>query len=100
MTMAAMTFALNGKTQIVDVVPQMPLLWVWRDTLELTGTKFGCGAGLCGACTVHIDGQASRSCSTPVSSVSGKAITTIEGLAGQAGALHPAQRAWIETDVP
>jgi isoquinoline 1-oxidoreductase alpha subunit len=76
----------------------MPLLWVLRDTLSLTGTKFGCGMGLCGACTVHIDGQALRSCSTPISNVSGKTVTTIEGLSTDGS--HPVQQAWAEADVP
>lgn len=96
--MAAITFSLNGKPQTVDVVPQMPLLWVLRDTLNLTGTKFGCGMALCGACTVHVNGQPARSCSTPISSVAGKNVTTIEGLSLDRS--HPIQRAWIETDVP
>src|SRR6266853_4546506 len=96
--MAAIKFAVNGKQQTVDVAPQMPLLWVLRDTLGLTGTKFGCGAGLCGACTVHVDGVASRSCSIPVSNAAGKSITTIEGLSSDQS--HPVQRAWIEADVP
>src|SRR5262245_17540616 len=91
-------FTLNGKRQSVDVPPQMPLLWVLRDTLGLTGTKFGCGMGLCGACTVHINGQQARSCSTPVSTVVGKSITTIEGLSADAN--HPIQKAWLELDVP
>ena len=92
------TFTLNGKSTTVDVDPQMPLLWVLRDTLNMTGTKFGCGMALCGACTVHINGEASRSCITPVSSVAGKKITTIEGLSADAS--HPVQKAWIEEDVP
>lgn len=96
--MAAIKFTLNGKAQTVDVVPQMPLLWVLRDTLGLTGTKFGCGMALCGACTVHINGQPIRSCVTPISSVAGKTVTTIEGLS--ANNSHPVQRAWIEEDVP
>ena len=96
--MAAIKFAVNGKQQSVDVAPQMPLLWVLRDTLDLTGTKFGCGAGLCGACTVHVDGVASRSCSIPISNAAGKSITTIEGLSPDQS--HPVQRAWIEADVP
>src|SRR6185369_17172986 len=91
-------FTLNGKRQSVDVVPQMPLLWVLRDTLGLTGTKFGCGMALCGACTVHLNGQAVRSCQTPISTVAGKKVTTIEGLAPNHD--HPLQRAWIEADVP
>ena len=94
----AITFSLNGKSTIVEVDPQMPLLWVLRDTLNMTGTKFGCGMALCGACTVHIDGEAARSCVTPISSVSGKKITTIEGLSADAS--HPVQKAWIEEDVP
>src|SRR5262249_44466457 len=92
------TFTLNGKATTVDVDPQMPLLWVLRDTLNMTGTKFGCGMALCGACTVHINGEATRSCITPVSSVSGKKVTTIEGLSTDAS--HPVQKAWIEEDVP
>jgi isoquinoline 1-oxidoreductase subunit alpha len=94
----AITFTLNGKSQSVDVDPQMPLLWVLRDTLNMTGTKFGCGMALCGACTVHINGEASRSCITPISAVSGKKITTIEGLSEEGN--HPVQQAWIEIDVP
>src|SRR5271169_4175766 len=94
----AVTFALNGKSTTVEVDPQMPLLWVLRDTLNMTGTKFGCGMALCGACTVHINGEASRSCITPISSVAGKKITTIEGLSADAS--HPVQKAWIEEDVP
>jgi isoquinoline 1-oxidoreductase alpha subunit len=94
----AIQFTLNGKSQSVDVNPNMPLLWVLRDTLGMTGTKFGCGMALCGACTVHIDGAATRSCVTPVSSVSGKKITTIEGLSPDRS--HPVQKAWIEIDVP
>jgi isoquinoline 1-oxidoreductase subunit alpha len=94
----AVTFILNGQSTTVDVDPQMPLLWVLRDTLNKTGTKFGCGMALCGACTVHINGEATRSCITPISSVSGKKITTIEGLSEDAS--HPVQRAWIEEDVP
>lgn len=94
----AITFALNGKSQSVDVDPQMPLLWVLRDTLNMTGTKFGCGMALCGACTVHINGEAARSCITPISAVSGKKITTIEGLSEEGN--HPVQQAWIEIDVP
>jgi isoquinoline 1-oxidoreductase subunit alpha len=94
----AITFTLNGKSQSVDVDPQMPLLWVLRDTLNMTGTKFGCGMALCGACTVHINGEATRSCITPISTVSGKKITTIEGLSDEGN--HPVQQAWIEVDVP
>jgi isoquinoline 1-oxidoreductase subunit alpha len=94
----AVQFTLNGKPQTVDVSPSMPLLWVLRDTLGMTGTKFGCGMALCGACTVHIDGTPIRSCVTPVSSVSGKRVTTIEGLSVDRN--HPVQRAWIDIDVP
>ncbi len=94
----AIRFTLNGKPHVVDVNPDMPLLWVIRDTLNMTGTKFGCGEALCGACTVHINGEARRSCITPVSSVEGKAITTIEGLSPDHN--HPVQRAWVEIDVP
>jgi len=94
----AIQFTLNGKTQSVDVDPQMPLLWVLRDTLNLTGTKFGCGMALCGACTVHIDGEATRSCITSISEVAGKKVTTIEGLS--ANLSDPVQKAWIELDVP
>src|SRR5258708_548073 len=94
----AIQFTLNGKPQSVDVNPNMPLLWVLRDTLGMTGTKFGCGISLCGACTVHIDGDATRSCITPISSVAGKKVTTIEGLSPDRS--HPVQRAWIEVDVP
>ena len=96
--MAVIDFSLNGKRQNVEVVPQMPLLWVLRDILGLTGTKFGCGMGLCGACTVHVNGQPARSCSTPMSTVAGKSVTTIEGLSPDNS--HPVQRAWIDVDVP
>jgi len=96
--MPAIRFTLNGKSQTVDVVPAMPLLWVLRDTLGLTGTKFGCGMALCGACTVHVNGQPIRSCSMPVSGVAGKNVATIEGLSAQG--THPVQRAWVEEDVP
>ena len=92
------TFGVNGQTRSVDVEPDTPLLWVLRDTLGLTGTKFGCGIALCGACTVHVDGQATRSCVLPVSAVQGKQITTIEGLS--AAGVHPVQQAWIAHDVP
>ena len=94
----AIQVIINGKPHSVDVPPSMPLLWVLRDTLGMTGTKFGCGMALCGACTVHIDGEATRSCITPISSVAGKKITTIEGLSLDRS--HPVQRAWIEVDVP
>lgn len=94
----AVQFTLNGKSQAVDVNPSMPLLWVLRDTLSMTGTKFGCGVALCGACTVHIDGTPIRSCITPISAVSGKRVTTIEGLSVDRS--HPVQRAWMDVDVP
>ena len=91
--------SVNGKTHRVDVDPDTPLLWVIRESIGLPGTKYGCGMALCGACTVHLDGAAVRSCVTPVSAVRGKRVTTIEGLA-QGGRLHPVQDAWIEQDVP
>jgi aerobic-type carbon monoxide dehydrogenase small subunit (CoxS/CutS family) len=94
----AVKFTLNGRSETVDVSPGMPLLWVLRDTLGMTGTKFGCGMALCGACTVHVDGMPVRSCITPISSVSGKRITTIEGLSPDRS--HPVQRAWMDVDVP
>ena len=96
--MASIKFTLNSKPQTVDASPEMPLLWVLRDTLGMTGTKFGCGMALCGACTVHINGDAVRSCITQVSTVAGKTVTTIEGLSTDAS--HPVQAAWIEEDVP
>ncbi|HWK74974.1 MAG TPA: (2Fe-2S)-binding protein [Povalibacter sp.] len=89
---------INGKAQEVEAADDTPLLWVLRDTLGLTGTKYGCGMALCGACTVHVDGAPTRSCVTPVSAVAGKTITTIEGLSPDRS--HPVQRAWIEIDVP
>ena len=90
---------INGRTHQVDVDPDTPLLWVLRDTIGLTGTKYGCGIAQCGACTVHVDGIAMRSCSVPLSLVAGRQITTIEGLASE-GALHKVQQAWLEHDVP
>jgi isoquinoline 1-oxidoreductase alpha subunit len=92
------SFFVNGKSVQVDVDPSTPLLWVLRDSLEMTGTKFGCGMALCGACTVHLDGKAIRSCVAPLSRAEGKHVTTIEGLS--ANLTHPLQRAWIELDVP
>ncbi len=89
----------NGARRRVDAPADTPLLWVLRDQLDLTGTKYGCGMGLCGACTVHVDGQAVRACQTPLSSVAGKRVTTIEGL-GKPDALHALQRAWQAEDVP
>ena len=88
----------NGHAKTVDVPGDTPLLWTLRDVLDLKGPKFGCGMALCGACTVHINGEASRSCITPIASVAGKKITTIEGLSDDAS--HPVQKAWIEEDVP
>lgn len=92
-------FLLNGSPQEVDVENEMPLLWVLREELGLRGTKFGCGAGLCGACTVHLDGRAVRSCVTPVSVAENRTVTTIEGL-GTADNPHPIQEAWVEHQVP
>jgi isoquinoline 1-oxidoreductase subunit alpha len=96
--MAQFTLQVNGTEHKVDVASDTPLLWVLRDTLEMTGTKYGCGAGLCGACTIHLEGEATRSCITPVSLAVGKAITTIEGLSQSSS--HPVQMAWIAEDVP
>ena len=96
--MAEIILHVNGSERKVRALPETPLLWVLRDILQLTGTKFGCGAGLCGACTVHVEGAAKRSCSTPVSQVAGKNITTIEGLS--ANGEHPLQVAWIAEEVP
>ena len=96
--MAKLTLTVNGQARIVNVDPDTPLLWVLRDELSLTGTKYGCGEGQCGACTVHVDGAAIRSCVTPVSSVARQKVTTIEGLSPDGR--HPVQRAWIEEDVP
>lgn len=89
---------INGQLRSVDAAPDTPLLWALRDALGLTGTKYGCGMALCGACTVHVDGEPVRSCVTTLSSVAGKTVTTIEGLAKDAG--HPVQKAWIALDVP
>jgi isoquinoline 1-oxidoreductase subunit alpha len=90
---------INGKVHEVDADPDTPLLWALREWAGLTGTKYGCGIAQCGACTVHVDGVATRSCSIPISAVAGTRITTIEGLA-QNGKLHPVQKAWLESDVP
>ena len=99
--MSRVTLTVNGKRHTVDVEPDTPLLWVIRESIGLTGTKFGCGIGQCGACTVHVDGAATRSCQLPVSFVAGKSITTIEGLSPDTtAAAHPLQKAWIEEDVP
>jgi isoquinoline 1-oxidoreductase alpha subunit len=97
---AMVTLKVNGKTHTLDIEPDMPLLWAIRDEIGLTGTKFGCGIAQCGACTVHIDGVAMRSCSIPASTAAGKNITTIEGLASPDGKLHPVQAAWVAEDVP
>ncbi len=93
------SLSINGKTRQVDVAPDTPLLWVLRDSLQLTGTKFGCGIAQCGACTVHLDGQPVRSCSTPVSAAAGKKVTTIEAI-GASAAGKAIQAAWIKNDVP
>ncbi len=99
--MAIIQIQVNGTNrQIDDIDPTTPLLWALRDHLGMVGTKFGCGKGLCGACTVHLNGTAIRSCSTPVSAVEDQMITTIEGLAEDADTLHPVQEAWMEHDVP
>ena len=115
--MAQFSLEVNGRTRVLDVDGAMPLLWALRDELALTGTKYGCGIGMCGACTVHLDGEAVRSCQTLVADAQGKKITTIEGLAGELGgdgdraaaggdsrmgegALHAVQKAWIEEQVP
>jgi isoquinoline 1-oxidoreductase alpha subunit len=96
--MKKVTFLLNGKATAIDVEPEKPLLWVLREELGLTGTKYGCGMALCGCCTVHLDGDAVRSCVTPISRVEGKRVTTIEGLSDDLN--HPVQRAWMEIQVP
>ncbi len=92
-------FTLNGNTEQLDVDPDMPLLWVLRDYLGKNGTKYGCGTGLCGACTVHVDGRPARACAVPIRSLEGRAITTIEGI-GPPGKLHPVQEAWQKINVP
>ena len=94
------TFNLNGELQSLDVDPNTPVLWVIREQLGLTGTKFGCGMAQCGACTVHINGRAQRSCVTPVGAIAGATVTTIEGLKNSDGSLHPLQQAWIDHQVP
>jgi isoquinoline 1-oxidoreductase subunit alpha len=96
--MATIAFTINGKAASVTAEPDTPLLWVVREHLNLTGTKYGCGAALCGACTVHVDGKATRSCVTPVSAAAGKKVTTIEGLAENSD--HPLQKAWVAEQVP
>ena len=92
------TLNINGQDKQLDIDPSTPVLWALRDTLNMTGTKFGCGMSLCGACTVHVNGLATRSCVTPISSLEGKSVTTIEGLSTDGN--HPVQAAWIEVDVP
>jgi isoquinoline 1-oxidoreductase subunit alpha len=96
--MSKQSFVVNGKPAVVDADPDAPLLWVLREHLQLTGTKFGCGIAQCGACTVHIDGVATRSCVTPISNVAGKSVTTIEGLSPDGS--HKLQQAWIAEQVP
>ena len=96
--MAAIHLVINNRSHDVEIASDMPLLWVLRDKLNMTGTKYGCGMGLCGACTVHLDDEAVRSCQTPVSSVGAKKITTIEGLSADNS--HPVQKAWIAEQVP
>ncbi|HKP84635.1 MAG TPA: (2Fe-2S)-binding protein [Blastocatellia bacterium] len=96
--MATTSIIVNGKRRTIDVDPDMPLLWVLRDTLGLTGTKYGCGMAQCGACTVHLDGEVARSCVTPISAVGSKKVTTIEGLSPSRN--HPLQIAWVAEDVP
>jgi len=96
--MASFKLNINGSAKTVEVAPDTPVLWVLRDHLQLVGTKYGCGIGQCGACTIHLDGKAMRSCSLPVSAVGDKPITTIEGLSANAD--HPVQEAWLEHDVP
>jgi len=93
-------FKINGKPTSIDLDPAMPLLWVVRDELKLTATKFGCGMAMCGACTLHIDGEAIRSCSVPVETIAGKNITTLEGLSESEVNLHPIMQAWMEEQVP
>ena len=94
------SFSINSEDVSFDGDPGTPLLWVIRDHLQMRGTKFGCGIGQCGACTVHVDGSAQRSCVTPVAAIDGRAVTTIEGLAPSEDTLHPVQQAWLEHDVP
>jgi isoquinoline 1-oxidoreductase subunit alpha len=96
--MTQIAFELNSRQQSVEAEPEMPLLWVLRDLLNMTGTKYGCGIGLCGACTVHVEGAATRSCQVPIATIAGKRVVTIEGL-GEKG-LHLVQRAWIQGQVP
>lgn len=97
--MASYTLQVNSKKYTVDVDPTTPVLWVLRDHLNLVGTKYGCGVGSCGACTIHLNGRALKSCQLPVSAVGAQAITTIEGVVSENGELHPVQKAWLELDV-
>lgn len=96
----AIEMSVNGKAVSLEAEPDMPLLWALREELGLTGTKFGCGVAACGACSVHVDGEITRSCSVPVSDVAGKSVTTIEGLKAEDGTLHAVQKAWIAAQVP
>lgn len=96
----ATSFTVNGKQVSVEADGDTPLLWALRDDLGMTGTKFGCGISACGACSVHVDGQITRSCSVPISDIAGKAVTTIEGISGADGTLHTVQQAWIDAQVP
>lgn len=96
----AIAFSVNGKPVSVEAAADTPLLWALRDDLGMTGTKFGCGIAACGACSVHVDGQITRSCSIPISAIAGKSVTTIEGIKGADGALHRVQQAWIDAQVP
>jgi len=97
--MSKMNLKVNGKKYELDLDPATPVLWVLRDHLNLIGTKFGCGVGACGACTIHLNGRALKSCQLPVSAVGAQEITTIEGIVEEIGALHPVQKAWLELDV-
>ncbi|MEQ8711528.1 MAG: (2Fe-2S)-binding protein [Cyclobacteriaceae bacterium] len=96
--MAQFNLKINGENKQVDVAPDTPMLWVLRDDLDMVGTKYGCGVAMCGACTIHLDGNAMRSCQLPVSAAEGKSITTIEGLSANGD--HPVQKAWLDIDVP
>ena len=97
--MSKYTLNVNGQSRTVDVASDTPLLWVLRDSLDLVGTKYGCGVGLCGACTIHLNGVPTRACMTPISTVGRMKVTTIEGLAAESGKLHPVQQAWSDLDV-
>ncbi len=97
--MPVISFSVNGTEERIEVHDDVPLLWVLRDRLGLMGTKYGCGVGVCGSCTIHVDGGAVRSCITPAASLEGRRVLTIEGLGGSAGGLHPLQQAWLDEDV-